>query len=141
MYSAFWWCYSPEDDSHLRCVPDGVSSELFLAESVAPLQCIHALLVQSYSCFFKHAFGVSAKTPRVLLLHITRSRFVRAEFSLVGLELVPANVTLQYSMFGRRRGAGVRLHASLAAHPAWRARCLPPKPYVLWLSPFSDVRV
>lgn len=131
--------FSRKRESHFRCVPDGVSNEVFLADSVTLLQCIHASLVQSCSCFLKHAFGASAKTLGVLLLHITRSCFVRAEFSLTGLELVSTNVTLRYSMFSRWRGAGVRLHASLAAHPAWRARCLPPKPYVLWLSPFSDV--
>lgn len=136
MYFPFWFCCFSESKTHFRCVPDGVSGEVFLAGSVTLLQCIHASLAWSCCCFLKHAFRASANTPRVLLLHITRSCFVRAEFSLAGLEPVSANVTLRYSMFGRQSGAGVRLHASFASHPAWRARCLPQKEYVLGLSSF-----
>lgn len=141
MYFAFWFSYSPGNKTLTSdaFVPDRVSDGVFLADSVAFLQHIHALLVQSGSCFLKHVFGASAKALRLLLLHITRSRFVRAEFSLRGLELVSANITPRYSMFGWRRGAGVRPCASLAAHSAWRARCLPPKPYVSWLYRFSAV--
>lgn len=111
MYFTFWVSYSSGNKTLTSDVfaSDRVSDRVFLADSVALLQHVHASLVQSGSCFLKHVLGASAKALRLLLLHITRSRFVRAEFSLRGLELVSANVTPWYSTFGQRRGAGVRL--------------------------------
>lgn len=138
MYFAFLVVLlSRKQGSHFRCVPDRVSHEVFLADLVTLLHCVHASLAQSCSCFLKHAVGAPASAPRVLLLRITRSCFVRAEPSLAGLELVSANETAAQHVW-RAEGRWGRTVCFPRCAPAWRARCLPPKPYVLGLSPFSD---
>lgn len=106
--------FSRKLDSHLRWVSDRVRDEVFLAASVTLLQCIHASLVQGCSCFFKHAFGAPAKTPRALQHRVTRSCFVQAELNPAGLGLGSASAALWYSVFGQRRGAGV--HTACCPH-------------------------
>lgn len=55
--------FSRKQDSHFRCVPDRVGDEVFLADLVTLLQRVHAWLVQSCSCFPKHALGLLPRHP------------------------------------------------------------------------------
>lgn len=135
---AFWFYYASENYSHSRCVPDRVRDEVFLAASVVLLaahSCLACsglqLLSQTRiwgSC--QDTQGTTASCYRVLLC-TGRAQPGRAGSGLC--QCCGAACLASGGVLGFTRCA------ALAAHSAWRARCLPLEPYVLGLSPFLDV--